>query len=325
MRTPSPQSQPQPPPDVLIVGVGAMACLFAARLSAVGVRVGMLGHWAEALDALQSRGVLLEAGEPPFPAYPVWASSNPQDFLGVRAALVLVKSWQTGQAAAHLAACLHPDGLAVSLQNGLGNRETLASSLGENRVSVGAATYGATLLAPGRVRPAGEGVVTLEPPPSSPGDAPKSTRLGWLAEHLALAGFMVERPAAGSAVTIEGLLWSKLVINAAINPLSALLGVRNGELLERPQAHALLRGLAQEAASAAAARGLALRFPDPAAAAEEVARRTAQNLSSMLQDIQRGAPTELESISGAILRAAESAGLNLPLTRSVYTLLKTVE
>jgi hypothetical protein len=91
-------------------------------------------------------------------------------------------------------------------------------------------------------------------------------------------------------------VWGKLVINAAINPLTALLGVPNGELLARPAARALMADLACEAAAVAAAQGIRLPYPDPVAAAEGVAQRTAANRSSMLQDVQRGAPTEIDHL-----------------------------
>ncbi|MGW8250924.1 MAG: ketopantoate reductase family protein, partial [Anaerolineales bacterium] len=101
------------------------------------------------------------------------------------------------------------------------------------------------------------------------------------------------------------LLWGKLVINAAINPLTALLQVPNGELLERPTARSLMVSLAREAAAVAAAQKLRLPYDDPITAVEETATRTAANRSSMLQDVQRGMPTEIDAICGAIVHAGD--------------------
>jgi 2-dehydropantoate 2-reductase len=123
----------------------------------------------------------------------------------------------------------------------------------------------------------------------------------------------------------DGLLWGKLAINAAINPLTALLGVENGALLERPAARVLLRELACETAAVAAALGIRLPQADPAAAAESVAQKTAANRSSMLQDIERGAPTEIDAICGAIVRAGEQAGVPTPVNRTIWRLVKAVE
>ena len=305
-------SQPvaQPASDsALIVGTGALACLFAARLAGAGVAVTLLGTWAQGLAALQEHGVRLVGADGSATAFPVRATADPDECAGARAALVLVKSWQTERAARQLSDCLAPEGLALTLQNGLGNRAALVQAVGAQRVALGVTTTGATLLGPGRVRPGGEGAISIGAHP----------RLSPLAELLRRAGFAVEIVAES-----ETLLWSKLVINAAINPLTALLGIPNGELLARPAARTLMAAVAGEAAAVAAALGHRLTYPDPVVAAEEVARRTASNTSSMLQDIQRGAPTEIDAICGAIVNAGAECGVPTPVNRTLWLLIKAL-
>jgi 2-dehydropantoate 2-reductase len=296
--------------SLLIVGTGALACLFAARLTAAGARVTMLGTWAEGLASLRSHGVRVVEADGSERAYPVRATADPAECAGARFALVLVKSWQAERAARQLVACLSPDGLALTLQNGLGNREKLAQALGAPRVALGVTTSGATLVGPGQVRPGGEGSVSLGAHP----------RLDPLADLLQRAGFAVE-----IVPEAEDLLWSKLVINAAINPLTALLCVPNGELLARPPARTLMAATAREAATVAAALGRQLTYPDPVATAEAVAQRTAVNRSSMLQDVLRGAPTEIDAICGAIVAAGEGCGVPTPLNRTLWLLVKALE
>ncbi len=299
------------PPNgsLLVVGTGALACLFAARLADAGTQMTMLGTWTEGLKALRQRGVCLVEADGRERAFPVRATADPAGCAGARFALVLVKSWQTERAARQLAQCLAPDGLALTLQNGLGNREKLAQALGAPRVALGVTTTGATLVGPGRVRPGGEGTISLGTHP----------RLDPLADLLRRAGFAVEIvPGA------DDLLWSKLVINAAINPLTALLGVPNGELLTRPAARTLMAAAAREAATVAAALGLHLAYPDPVAAVEDVARRTAANRSSMLQDVERAAPTEIDAICGAIAQAGEQSGVPTPVNRILWLLIKAL-
>jgi 2-dehydropantoate 2-reductase len=293
--------------ELLIVGTGAMASLFASRLAAHGVQVVMLGTWKEALDVLNREGVTLVGADGDERAYPVRAVARAEECKGARLALVLVKSWQTPRAARQLKACLAPEGIALSLQNGLGNRETLTHYLGASRVALGVATLGATLLGPGRVRPGGEGVIAIE----------KRKRLEPLAALLAGADFRVERHPDPSS-----LLWGKLVINAAINPLTALFSLPNGELVRRPPERALMAAAAHEAAAVARAMGVRLPYSDPVAAVETVARSTASNRSSMLQDVQRGAPTEIDAISGAIVRAGEHHGVPTPVSRTLWELVK---
>ena len=296
-------------PPILVVGTGAMGCLFSARLAAAGFPVTILGTWVQGLQAIEQHGVRVVEADEDESAYPVRAVADPRQCKGIRHAFVLVKSWQTARAARQLAECLDPGGLALTLQNGLGNREQLVQVLGDERVALGVTTAGATLLGPGRVRPVGEAIVTLSDHP----------RLSALAQALQRAGFIVDTTSDPSA-----LLWGKLVINAAINPLTALLAVPNGELLARPPARQLMESVACEAAAVAGALGIRLPYPDPPAAAEAVARRTALNRSSMLQDIGRRAPTEIDAICGAIVQAGQRVGVPTPVNRTLLYLVKAL-
>ena len=110
--------------SILIAGTGAMACYFAARL-APHSKVTLLGTWPQGLTALNETGVRLTAADGETHVCKVHATSDPMDCAGHSYALVLVKSWQTERAARQLAACLPDDGMALTLQNGLGNREIL--------------------------------------------------------------------------------------------------------------------------------------------------------------------------------------------------------
>ncbi|MGB8983558.1 MAG: 2-dehydropantoate 2-reductase [Anaerolineales bacterium] len=294
--------------NILIVGTGALATLFAARLAQAGHPITMLGSWQAGLEALRAHGArMLANGEEHH--FEVRAIDDPRKCPGIKYALVLVKAWQTEHAAVQLKECLAEDGLAVTLQNGLGNRETLARSLGRGRVALGTTTTGATLLGPGRVRVGGEGTISIEQNPA----------LGPLETVLRSAQFNVN-----VVEDAQSLVWGKLVINAAINPLTALLRVPNGELLERPAARQMMGTLAVETANVAKAENVDLPFPDPVAAAEEVARKTAANHSSMLQDVLRGAPTEIDAICGAVVNAAQTHKIDTPANWACWKLVRAL-
>jgi 2-dehydropantoate 2-reductase len=293
--------------SILIVGSGAMACLFAARFAAAGITVAMLGNWAQGLRVLRQRGVTLVDDQGHNHTYSVRVVDAHKVRKESLLALVLVKSWQTEHAARQLERHLHPDGVTLTLQNGWGNREILGQYLGTARVALGVTTLGASLLGPGSVRQAGDGVISLG---AHPGLAP-------IADLFRTSGFIVE-----NAPDPNSLLWGKLIINAAINPITALLGVPNGEILESSSARSLLAGAAREAAAVAVAQGISLPYPDPVATVEAIARRTTTNRSSMLQDILRGAPTEIDAINGAVVRAGEQMNLATPINRTLWQLIK---
>lgn len=297
--------------NILIVGTGALATLFAARLARAGYQITMLGSWKAGLDALCKDGARLVDAQGYEHQFAVQATDDPEQCKGIRHALVLVKAWQTERVAEQLEVCLAdaPRGLAVTLQNGLGNQEALARRLGPRRVVPGATTTGATLLGPGLVRVGGEGVISLERNPA----------LAPIKAALKSADFKVN-----VVEDARSVIWGKLVINAAINPLTALLRVPNGKLLERPSARELMHALAAEAARVAAAENVDLPFGDPVAAAEEVARKTASNHSSMLQDVLRGAPTEIDAICGAIVKIAQKHGIDAPVNWACWNLVKAI-
>ena len=283
---------------VTLLGTGALACLLGARLSRVA-DVTLVGTWAEGVAALQAEGVRVEGeGAVPVRAALAEASTPPADLV-----LVLVKAWQTPYAAAQLPARLGPAGVAVTLQNGLGNLEQLGP-----RASLGVTTMGATLLGPGHVRPGGPGPTHLAAPP-------------WVAALFQQAGLEAHTVDAGQA---ESLLWGKLAVNCGINALTALLRVPNGELLRRPDAAALMSAAADECAAVAAARGLALPYASASDQARLVAAHTAINRSSMFQDILRGAPTEVDAINGAVARAGEQLGRPVPVNTTLWRLVRAL-
>jgi 2-dehydropantoate 2-reductase len=265
----------------------------------------MLGTWQAGLDALQREGARLVDADGNEHSFDVKVIRDPGECRDVKLALVLVKAWQTDRAAEQIREVLATDALVVTLQNGLGNREELAQRLGWQRVALGITTTGATLLGPGLVRPGGEGVISIERHPA----------LDQLEEALKAAGFDVH-----IVEDAQSLIWGKLVVNAAINPVTALLRIPNGELLERPPARQLMTALARETAQVATAESIPLPFPDPVAAAEEVARRTASNHSSMLQDVLRGARTEIDAICGAIVRAGDKHSMPTPVNWACWNL-----
>ncbi|MEO8083139.1 MAG: 2-dehydropantoate 2-reductase [Ardenticatenales bacterium] len=306
-------------PPIAIIGTGALAMRFGALLARAGHAVTLAGTWADGLRAMGERGIEVVGGgegwfaevgtfwiEPPSPdehlaPHPVLPPVPPTPLI-----LVLVKSHQTARIAPFAARLAAADGLIVTLQNGLGNGEALTAAAGADRVAVGITTLGASVVGPGRVRFGGDGTVAIGR------SAATAARVDRAVSWLRAAGID-----AAASDDIAPAVWRKLAVNCAINPLSALLGVPNGALVEDDRTRAVLRAAAAETAAVAAALGIALDG-DVAAMAEDVARRTAANRSSMLQDVDRGAPTEIDAINGAVVRAGETAGVATPVNRALW-------
>jgi 2-dehydropantoate 2-reductase len=284
---------------IIIFGTGAMACLFGARLSQVA-HVTLIGTWKEAIRAIRERGILVEDSHESR-KFQVNAEYLGAQLMPADLVIVLVKSWQTKGAAEYLPRYLKSDGLAISLQNGLGNVELLGA-----KAFPGTTAEGATLLGPGHVRTGGSGPTHVVAPAR-------------IVELLKSAGFECHQC---TPIEADGLLWGKLAISCGINALTAILRVPNGELLKRPSAADLMIRAATECSAVAHARGVRLPFADAAVRVREVAERTAANKSSMLQDVLRGAPTECDAINGAVVCEGRRLKVPAPVNEILWQLVK---
>jgi 2-dehydropantoate 2-reductase len=220
--------------------------------------------------------------------------------------LVAVKAHQTERAAQWANEILKRDGIALTLQNGLGNFEVLAAHVGYARAAVGVTMHGATLLGPAHVRHAGRGQTTVAATLSTERAV---ERISALFNRAGIETHM--------AHDVSGLMWGKLVVNSAINALTAIYRKPNGWLVQDPEARALMSAAALETANVARALGVQLPYADPVERALQVAAATATNKSSTLQDVLRGAPTELERINGAVVREGKRLGIPTPVNEQL--------
>ncbi|GAB4440345.1 MAG: 2-dehydropantoate 2-reductase [Chloroflexi bacterium OHK40] len=296
---------------IAIIGAGAIGGVIGFYLANVA-DVVLVDPWAEHVAAINAAGLRCER-EGATIARPVRATTVPADAGPCDVAIVLVKAARTPWAAEAAGALLAPGGVAYTLQNGLGNREVLAATLGEYRAGQGVTSLGGTLLGPGHVRHAGIGPTML-------GAAPDRARAEALATCFAAGGLP-----ANVSDDLESLVWGKLVVNVGINALTALLRVPNGALLGAPAARSVLAGAVEEAAAVAAARGVRLPYADPVAHVEGVARATAANRSSTLQDVLRGGATEIATINGAVVREGARLGVPTPLNSALAALVAALE
>jgi len=295
---------------IAIIGAGALGGLLGFHLSGVA-EVVFVDGWAAHVAAINAGGIVCErAGETA--ARRVRATANPVEAGPADLAIVLVKARETAWAATAAAAALTPAGVAFTLQNGVGNRELLAAALGERRAGQGVTSMGAMLLGPGRVREAGPGPTLL-------GAEPDRRAAEELAGLLRACGLE-----AAVSADIDGVVWGKLLVNVGINALAALLRVPNGALAELPVARELLRAAVEEAAAVALARGTALQG-DPVERALAVVQATPGNRSSMLQDVLRGAPSEIGVINGAVVREGARLGVPTPINATLTALVEALD
>lgn len=223
-------------------------------------------------------------------------------------AIVTAKSQGTAWAAETAKRVLAKRGTLLTIQNGLGHRERLATVLGDDRVTVGVIYVGAALDGD-ELRTTGPGRVEL-------GRAPHVDELAAALEAGGMGATVVDDP--------WPAVWRKLVGNAAVNPVSALVGVTNGELLEHLAAR-IVDSAAKEAARVAGREGVPISDDEAVAIWRGMARVTATNRSSMLQDVRNGRPTEIDWINGEIVRRGRRHGVRTPVNEALLQMVEVLE
>lgn len=294
---------------MLVLGTGAMACALGARFARFGrAAVTLAGTWRAALEAIAARGITVEDPSGVWAAKvdvaPLAGPLGPADVV-----LVLVKSHRTGAVARTAARSLRPSSLVVTLQTGLGNQETLETACGEGRVALGIASLSATLLRPGEVR-VNPGRVILG------GPAPGVTRFAEL-----VAASRLDAEVSGA---IDRMVWARLAVSCALDPLAALTGRTNGMLLERPEPCETMLKAAREVGAVALARGIDLGG-DAATLAVEAAESDPSRYSPMSHDLDRDALTEVDAQSGAVGLEGRRLGLPTPVNDYLWQRIREKE
>lgn len=300
-----------------VVGPGAMGLFHAIHMARAGLPVTLLDHRKSRARRI-SGGVRLlipsaqgeTAPEPlaaQIPCRALHLVKEPCDLL-----IFTVKAFATARAAEQAAHLIGPQTVLLSLQNGLGNVETLQKRQQPELVLAGVTTSGATLHDEHTVIQRGLGTITLGSPTGNVA----------LAEEVAA---LLNTALPTEAVSdIWPVIWRKLAINCAVNPLTAMLDIANGLLLDAPVRH-LMGEVAFEVGLVAQALGLAIEPRELPRAVEEVCRLTGGNISSMLQDTRGGRRTEIEQLNGAVAHAAEKVGMKAPLNMALTALLQAHE
>lgn len=299
---------------IVIVGPGAMGCLFAAFLSKSKEEIWLLDKDKEGAAKINENGISLEGVSGTWQAKPK-TTANTQDIGKSDLILICVKSFHTKQAVEQIKPLLGEQTKILTLQNGIGNIEVIAELVGESRVIGGVTSEGATLIDTGKIRHAGRGETIIG---SIDGKTPVEIRS--IREVFNKVGFQTKM-----SRDIKSLIWSKLIINVGINALTAITRLPNGKLTEFEGTKRILRDAVTEATRIAKRKRIKLAYDDPLAKVEAVCESTSGNLSSMLQDVLRKKRTEIDFINGVILRLGQELGIAVPTNKLLVDLVKTIE
>lgn len=314
---------------IWVLGGGAIGLLYAAKLRASGADVLLLTRTREQAAKIAASGIEVrdEKGSWNIPCVSIAVDDLTQPGeLGDEAPewiLLTVKQYGITEGMLAWLASLgqaSPRMKLLAMQNGLGHLERLAAHVPPERLYAAVVSEGALRTGPASVQHTGSGVTKIGAAASdAEGEKQRRGALKDLQKVLQNAGFQ----SILSKQLIDDL-WHKLIINSVINPLTALLGIPNGELIEHQSLLTVMRQLMEEARTVAARSG-AQADDSIWESILEVCRRTASNRSSMLQDLEAGRPTELRWINGAVVEAARRYGLSVPTHETILQLVQAKE
>jgi 2-dehydropantoate 2-reductase len=295
---------------IVVLGAGSLGSLFAGRLAASDADVSLLGRPSEHFERVATAGLELTRPDGTQQTVPVETSTDPQIVDEADVLVVCVKSYDTDEAMGDVSD--HLAGTDVlTLQNGLGNAETIAEYVPEERVVAGTTTHGATVESPGHVRHAGVGDTTI-----GRYFAANDDRVEALASALTDAG--IETTVTDDP---ERAVWTKVLVNAGINATTALARVPNGALLADEAGERVLQRAVDEGLDVARAEGVDVPG-DVVARTRAVAEGTATNHSSMRQDVEAGRRTEIEALNGELARRAAAHGIDAPVNETLADLVR---
>ena len=299
---------------ICIVGCGAVGSLFAANLS----RLADVEVWAydlarEHVDAINTHGLRLSgAGDV---VGEVRATADAAELPPCDFGIVATKAMHTA-AAVETTAHAFAEGCVASVQNGLGNEEAIAQHA--ERVIRGTTFPAGRVLAAGHVQWDVKGDTTFGPFEPRPAPLEEIERL---ADACTRAGMP-----ASAVADARGPQWRKVIFNAATNPLGALTRLTHGRVCERTDLRALVTGLVDEGKAVAAAQGIELD-DDPERLIDHAARKDVayDHKASMLQDVEAQRPTEIDYLSGGIVRFGGELGVLTPLNEAIWALVRGLE
>lgn len=295
---------------IAVIGAGNMGSLYGANLARAGAQITFIDPWHEHIDSIRQNGLRMDGLHGEF-IVAVDATTDLAEVSGVDMALIMVNTYATAAAAQSAQHILKEGGFALTLQNGLGNIETLQDILGKERVMAGLSFHSADLIGPGHVSHTNESKTYL-----GELDQSESARLETIRDWMQRAEMhpVVERD-------IMATIWGKFVLNCGLNALCAITDLRPGHLGQIEELDHLQTHIIREALALVEARGIEIPEKNPLQTIKEYGRRKFHRVS-MLQHLARGKETEIDALNGYIVRESRKLDLPCPYNEALTALVK---
>jgi 2-dehydropantoate 2-reductase len=297
---------------IAVVGAGAMGSIFGAGFHEGGHETVLVDVARPLVEEINANGVAITAKDGTERTVSLRATADPGDAGPVDAVVFFVKCYHTAVAAEQARPLVGPETVVASLQNGWGNGDVLARVYDPAQVVVGVTYNSGTVLGLGKVAHPGVGPTLMGP--YDDGGTEGAERLSGAVTDAGLEAQVVPQ--------VRPEIWKKLILNAATLPTASLTGLTAGALTAQGQMHELVSETAREAVAVARALGYDIDEEERVAYIHTLLERAGGTKASMLQDFEAGRQTEVDVINGAVVRAADEAGVPVPLNRALVALVK---
>ena len=304
---------------IVIVGAGAIGRLFGGMLVKEGHEVVFVERDPDLVKTINEKEIefmTLEGSErEAYLAVRARATADGTDIDSCDLCILAVKGYTTAAATRSISHLVTTKAPILTIQTGLGNIETMAKIVDKRNILGGVTFHGATSLNGSKVRHAGSGQTLIG---EMEGD--RTERAERIREAFEGSGIRTKL-----SHNIQGHIWAKALIYSAINPLTAILRLKNGQLVEKMESIALAKRLIDEGRLVAEAHAVQLPQEDLYDRLLEVCGKTAENLSPMFQDILNNRPTEIETLNGAIYSMGKNKGVAAPIHQTMTELIRLLE
>jgi len=301
--------------NIAIVGSGAMGSLYAALLARSGQQVWLLEKDRERVAAIARHGLSIKEADGDWHIPFDRITCEAEDLGLTDLVLLFVKAYDTSEAMHGIAPAVRTNTTVLTLQNGLGNIEQIRQHVTGSQILAGTTAQGATLVAHGHIHHAGAGETIIGAP----------ERLAFLRAEPVRALLSAAGITTTIAEDIQAVLWRKLLVNMCINPLTAILRIRNGEIVEHQPLRQLVEEIVAEGVAVAEKLEIRIQPGEIVSKVLDVCRVTADNLSSMHQDIRWHRKTEIAQINGAVAEHARRLGVDAPINAMLSDLVLSIE
>ena len=301
---------------IAIVGTGAMGGLFACHLAAADIDLWCIDVWREHVDAIAANGLLVDR-DGAKRHVPLQVTTDPARCGPCDVVIVFTKYGQTETALGTMRPLVGVQTLLVTLQNGIGNVDLIQAAFPGNRILFGLTTATCNLTGPGAISTTGmQGTQTHAWPVDGVRDHPVDAFAAVL-QGSGIPFFL--------SPDIEVQIWKKLVVNCALNTSCAITGTTVGEVTALPGSWPALLQVADEIVAVGCKKGLPLNVNVTRAYLRDVAAAASTHVPSMAQDIRAGRRTEIDCLTGAVLREAQRLGVAMPVTQTLDALVRVIE